>query len=75
MPPTNADNLVTWDRVVMVAALVGMTKIDFAHMFLAKIRERDFKASTTYTFSCLIFLLYRDVGVLIRIMINFCKLL
>ncbi|KAG5609705.1 hypothetical protein H5410_020986 [Solanum commersonii] len=31
--PTKADNQVTWDRAVMVAALVARVEIDFARIF------------------------------------------
>uniref|UniRef100_M1DPU4 Integrase core domain containing protein n=1 Tax=Solanum tuberosum TaxID=4113 RepID=M1DPU4_SOLTU len=61
--PTKADNQVTWDRAVMVAALVAGVAIDFARMLLAEIHERAFKTSTTYPFPCLIFQLCRDSGV------------
>ncbi|KAG5625171.1 hypothetical protein H5410_010389, partial [Solanum commersonii] len=53
--PTEADNQVTWDRAVMVAALVAGVEIDFARMLLAEIHERAFRTSTTYPFPCLIF--------------------
>uniref|UniRef100_M1DSQ8 Integrase core domain containing protein n=1 Tax=Solanum tuberosum TaxID=4113 RepID=M1DSQ8_SOLTU len=49
--PTKADNQLTWDRVVMVAALVAGLEIDFARMLLAEIHERAFKTSTTYPLS------------------------
>ncbi|KAG5571639.1 hypothetical protein H5410_061405, partial [Solanum commersonii] len=58
--PTKADNQLTWDKVVMVAALVAGVEIDFARMLLAEIHERAFKTSTTYPFPCLIFQLCRD---------------
>uniref|UniRef100_M1DU07 Integrase core domain containing protein n=1 Tax=Solanum tuberosum TaxID=4113 RepID=M1DU07_SOLTU len=61
--PTKADNQVTWDRAVMVAALVAGVEIDFARMLLVEIHERAFRTSTTYPFSCLIFHLCRDSGV------------
>ncbi|KAG5594814.1 hypothetical protein H5410_036046 [Solanum commersonii] len=61
--PTKADNQVTWDRAVMVAALVARVEIDFARMLLAEIHERAFRTSTTYSFPCLIFHLSRDSGV------------
>uniref|UniRef100_M1DVI5 Integrase core domain containing protein n=1 Tax=Solanum tuberosum TaxID=4113 RepID=M1DVI5_SOLTU len=48
--PTKADNQVTWDRAVMVAALVAGVEIDFARMLLAEIHERAFRTSTTYPF-------------------------
>uniref|UniRef100_M1DFS1 Integrase core domain containing protein n=1 Tax=Solanum tuberosum TaxID=4113 RepID=M1DFS1_SOLTU len=60
---TQADNVLTWDRAVMVAALVAGFEIDFARMLIAEIHERAFKASTTYPFPCLIFQLCRDSGV------------
>ncbi|KAG5598756.1 hypothetical protein H5410_030126 [Solanum commersonii] len=53
--PTKVDNQVTWDRAVMVAALVAGVEIDFARMLLAEIHERAFRTSTTYPFPCLIF--------------------
>ena len=61
--PTKADNQVTWDRAVMVAALVAGVEIDFARMLLAEIHGRAFRTSTTYPFPCLIFHLCRDSGV------------
>uniref|UniRef100_M1DG60 Integrase core domain containing protein n=1 Tax=Solanum tuberosum TaxID=4113 RepID=M1DG60_SOLTU len=61
--PTKADNQLTWDRVVMVAALVVGVEIDFTRMLLVEIHERAFKTSTTYPFPCLIFQLCRDSGV------------
>jgi len=61
--PTKADNYVTWDRAVMVAALVAGVEIDFARMLLAEIHERAFRTSTTYPFPCLIFHLCKDSGV------------
>ncbi|KAG5620829.1 hypothetical protein H5410_006047 [Solanum commersonii] len=61
--PTKADNQVTWDRAVIVAALVAGVEIDFARMLLAEIHERAFRTSTTYPFPCLIFQLCRDSGV------------
>uniref|UniRef100_M1DM46 Integrase core domain containing protein n=1 Tax=Solanum tuberosum TaxID=4113 RepID=M1DM46_SOLTU len=48
--PTKADNQLTWDRAVMVVALVAGLEIDFARMLLAEIHERAFKTSTTYPF-------------------------
>ncbi|KAG5616131.1 hypothetical protein H5410_015955 [Solanum commersonii] len=61
--PTKADNQVTWDRAVMVAALVAGVEIDFARILLAEIHERAFRTSTTYPFPCLIFQLCMDFGV------------
>lgn len=63
MSPTKADNLVTWDGAVMVAALVEGLEIDFPRMLLTEIHKSAFKTSTTYPFSCIIFHLCRDVGV------------
>uniref|UniRef100_M1DZ10 Integrase core domain containing protein n=1 Tax=Solanum tuberosum TaxID=4113 RepID=M1DZ10_SOLTU len=63
LSPTKANNQVTWDRAVMVVALVAGVEIDFARMLLAEIHERAFRISTTYPFPCLIFHLCRDSGV------------
>ncbi|KAG5615474.1 hypothetical protein H5410_015298 [Solanum commersonii] len=60
---TKADNQLTWDKAVMVAALVAGVEIDFARMLLEEIHKRAFKTSTTYPFPCLIFQLCRDFGV------------
>ncbi|KAG5580958.1 hypothetical protein H5410_051585 [Solanum commersonii] len=61
--PTKANNQLTWDRAVMVAALVVGVDIDFVRMLLAEIHEKAFKTSTTYPFPCLIFQLCKDFGV------------
>ncbi|KAG5610278.1 hypothetical protein H5410_021559 [Solanum commersonii] len=55
-----ADNQLTWDRAITIATLVAGLEIDFAHMLLVEIHEREFKTSTTYPFPCLIFQLCRD---------------
>uniref|UniRef100_M1DUV3 Integrase core domain containing protein n=1 Tax=Solanum tuberosum TaxID=4113 RepID=M1DUV3_SOLTU len=60
--PTKANNQFTWDRAIMVAAVVAEVEIDFTRMLLAEIYERAFKTSTTYPFRCLIFQLCRDSG-------------
>ncbi|KAG5586155.1 hypothetical protein H5410_046589 [Solanum commersonii] len=61
--PTKAANHVTWDRAVMVVALVAGVEINFARMLLAEIHERAFRTSTTYPFPCLTFQLCKDSGV------------
>ena len=63
LSPTAADNIVTWDKKVFVAALVAGFDVDIPRLFLAVIHERAFKATTTYPFHCLIFELCRSVGV------------
>ena len=59
----SGDNILTWDRVVLVATLVDGLEINFAKLLIMVIHERDFKASTTYPFACLIFHLCGDAGV------------
>uniref|UniRef100_M1DTQ1 Integrase core domain containing protein n=1 Tax=Solanum tuberosum TaxID=4113 RepID=M1DTQ1_SOLTU len=61
--PTQEDNVLTWDRAVMVVALVVGFEIDFDRMLIAEIHERDFRATTTLPFPYLIFQLCRVVGV------------
>uniref|UniRef100_M1DN58 Integrase core domain containing protein n=1 Tax=Solanum tuberosum TaxID=4113 RepID=M1DN58_SOLTU len=60
---TQADNVVTWDRTVMVAALVAGFEMDFARLIIAEVHERAFKSTTTYSIPCLLFHLCRDSGV------------
>ena len=63
LSPTAADNILIWDRAVLVKAFVVGLEIDFAKLLIMVIHERDFKSSTTYPFACLIFHLCRNVGV------------
>lgn len=52
---TKADNLLAWDKEVMVATLIVGLEIDFVGMILVEIHEREFKTSTSYPFLYLIF--------------------
>uniref|UniRef100_M1DEU9 Integrase core domain containing protein n=1 Tax=Solanum tuberosum TaxID=4113 RepID=M1DEU9_SOLTU len=63
LSPTQAENMVTWDRVVMLAALVVGLEIDFTQILIAEIYERAFKTTITLPFPCLIFHLCRAAGV------------
>uniref|UniRef100_M1DAY4 Integrase core domain containing protein n=1 Tax=Solanum tuberosum TaxID=4113 RepID=M1DAY4_SOLTU len=70
--PTKADNQLTWDRAVIVAALVAGVEIDFARMLLEDIHERAFKTSTTYPFSMFDFPIVQglwsaDLGIVIAL--------
>ncbi|TMX04506.1 hypothetical protein EJD97_007921 [Solanum chilense] len=61
--PTAADNIVTWDRAVLMAAMIAEFDVDFAWLLEAVMHERAFKVTTTYTFLCMIFSLCRSAGV------------
>ena len=63
LSPTVADNIVTWDRVVLIAAMIAGFEVDFAWLLQAVMHERDFKVTTTYPFPCMIFALCRTAGV------------
>ena len=63
LSPTTAENILTWDRAVLVAAMVAGFEVDFSTLLLSIIHERAFKASTTYPFPCMIFELCRSAGV------------
>ena len=58
-----SNNILTWDRAVLVAALVAELEIYIVKLLISIIHERAFKSSTTYPFTCMIFLLYNDDGV------------
>ncbi|TMW93418.1 hypothetical protein EJD97_011729, partial [Solanum chilense] len=51
--PMAADNIVTWDHTVLIAAMVAGFEVDFAWLLQAVMHERTFKAAyeTTYTTS------------------------
>ena len=63
LSPTAADNIVTWDRAVLIAAIIAGFEVDFAWLLQAVMHERDFKVTTTYPFPCMIFALCRTAGV------------
>ena len=63
LSPTVADNIVTWDRVVLIAAIIAWFVVDFAWLLQAFMHERAFKVTTTYPFPCMIFPLCRSAGV------------
>ena len=63
LPPTAAENIVTWDRAVLMAAMIAGFEVDFAWLLQAVMHERAFKVTTTYPFPCMIFSLYRSAGV------------
>ena len=61
--PTAADNIVTWDRAVLLVVMIAGFEVDFAWLLQAVIHERAFKVTTTYSFPCMIFSLCRSAGV------------
>ena len=63
LSPTAADNIVTWDRAVLMAAMISGFEVDFVWLLQAVMHERAFKVATTYPFPCMIFSLCRLVGV------------
>ena len=58
-----ADNILTWDRAVLVAPMVASFKFDFLRLLLEVIHERNFKDSTTYLLPCMIYEFFRVVEV------------
>lgn len=50
----DTDNILTWDGMILVAALVAKFEIDFARVLISLIHERAFKAYTTYPFAYMI---------------------
>ena len=57
LSPTAADNIVTWDQAVLIAAMIAEFEVDFAWLLQAVMHERAFKVTTTYPFTCMIFAL------------------
>ena len=63
LSPTAADNIVTWDRTLLIAAMIAEFEVDFAWLLQAVMYEREIKVTTTYPFPCMIFALCRSAGV------------
>ena len=63
LSPTAANNIVTWDRADLMAAMTVRFEVDFSWLLQAVMHERDFKVTTTYPFPCMIFSLCRSAGV------------
>ena len=63
LSPTTTDNIVTWDRAVLMAAMIAGFEVDFAWLLQEVMHEREFKVTTTYPFPCMIFTLCRSAGV------------
>ena len=63
LSPIAADNIVTWDRAVLMAAMIAGLEVDFAWLLQAVMHERALKVTTTYPFSCMIFALCKSAGV------------
>ena len=59
LSPTAADNIITWDREVLMVAMIAGYEVDFAWLLQAVMHERDFKVTTTYPFPYMIFSLCR----------------
>ena len=63
LSPTTADNIVTWDRAVLMAAMIAGFEVDFAWLLQEVMHERAFKVTTTYPVLCMVFVLCRSSGV------------
>ena len=48
LSPTSADNIVTWDRAVLMAAMIAGFEVDFTWLLQAVMNERAFKVTTNY---------------------------
>ena len=62
LSPTAVDNIVTWDRAVLMAMMIAGFEVDFAWLLQEIMHERAFKITTTYPFPCMIFSLCRSAG-------------
>ena len=48
--PTAADNIITWDRAVLMEAMIARFEVDFPSLLQAVMHERAFKVTTTHPF-------------------------
>ena len=47
LSPTITDNIVTWDRAVLMVAMIAGFEVDFAWLLQAVMHKRAFKVTTT----------------------------
>uniref|UniRef100_M1DYN2 Integrase core domain containing protein n=1 Tax=Solanum tuberosum TaxID=4113 RepID=M1DYN2_SOLTU len=47
---TQADNVVTWERAVMISALMAGLELNFSRILIGKIHDRAFQTTTTLPF-------------------------
>lgn len=57
------NNVVTWNRMVLVSSLLAGLEIDFFRILISVIHKRAFKTSTIYPFACRIPQLCKDARV------------
>ena len=53
--PTAAHNIVTWDRAVLMAAMIVGFEVDFTWLLQAIMNERALKVTTSYPLPWMIF--------------------
>ena len=63
LSPMTTDNIVTWDRAILMAVMIARFEVEFSWFLQAVMHERAFKVTTTYPFPCMIFSLCRSAGV------------
>ena len=63
LSPTATDNIVTWDRVVLMVVMIDGFELDLTWLRNAVMNEITFKVTTSYPFPCMIFSLCRCTGV------------
>ena len=63
LSPTAADNIITWDRAVLMVAMIAGFEVDFAWLLLVVMHDRAFKVITTYPFPSMVFALCMYAGV------------
>ena len=56
-------NIVTWDRSVLMVAMIVGFEMDFAWLLKVVMHNRAFIVQTSYPFPCMIFSLCRSTGV------------
>ena len=61
--PTAAENMVTYDQAILMAAMIAGIEVYFSWLLQALMHERAFNVTTTYPFPCMIFSLCRSADV------------
>ena len=61
--PTAAENMVTYDQAILMAAMIAGIKVYFSWLLQAVMHERAFNVTTTYPFPCMILSLCMSTNV------------
>lgn len=67
LSPISTNNMLTWDRVILIISLIVGLDIDFARWIQAEIHERAFQKFTILLFPSLVQTLCYAIGTILNV--------